>query len=374
MTLMYENTPITWDIREFNKLLRWSCDHKMSDLLLNPSQPIYIRVDGCYRPVTSRAIQSSEIAHLVPALTDSTSAESLLRGGKPIDFSYKFQIEDRILKRFRGSASACLGLGTSGLSVTMRSIPGVPPSLDDLEVEEELRRIMFPNRGLVIVTGTMGSGKSTLIAAQLRHIRINRPDLYILTYEEPIEFDLMGIPGAKGPIAQTQIGSHVEKFSLAAPNAARRAADVVLIGESRDKETFKETLVTTDLGVLAYTTAHTRSVPETMRRIMMQFDPSEWSTILNLLSTSLKAIVSQRLEPRVGGGRIAVKEWLEFTPEIRKHLSELRDENSWVAYINEQLHKTGNSMVQYAQRLLNKGLIEDSVFENIKKDSPYGMA
>lgn len=370
---LYPEEPHIWSEDTFNELLHWGTQKGMSDLLLNPGQNIFIRIHGKYLCCTKRPVRQPELAQLVNHVSGLKNASSTLNSGEALDFGYALEVGRGQVLRFRGNATSCEMRGRNGFSITLRSIPGTPPRIQDYDVEPEIMEALFPDRGLVIVTGTMGSGKSTLISSAIRYIREEQPYRYVVTYEEPVEFDLVNIPKAAGPIAQTNVLVHLKEFCMCARNSARRAADVTLMGESRDPETFRTTLELSELGVASYTTAHTRSVGETMRRIIMQFDKEEQPTVLSLLGTSLQLIISQRLVSKVGGGRIAVREWLVFTPELRAELSAMEMEpGKWVPFIQERLNQTGNSMTQYAKRLLDRGLITKEVFENIRKDVGMG--
>ena len=204
--------------------------------------------------------------------------------------------------------------------MVFRAIPDIPPTLSSLEVEPALLANAFPDNGLVLVTGVMGSGKSTLLAAMLRQI-IEYGGRNVSTYEAPIEFNLTNIPGAAGPVSQSSIPEHLLNFMRAVRTSTRTAPDVVLIGESRDPETLRGMIESAETGVAAYSTVHTRSVPETITRIINVFPFAEQRQIAATLLSSLRLIVNQRLLPRAGGdGRVALREFLAFTPDIRAEL------------------------------------------------------
>ena len=166
----------------------------------------------------------------------------------------------------------------------------------------------------------MGSGKSTLLAAILRDI-IEKGGRHVSTYEAPIEFDFDAIPNPGGPVSQSTIPEHLKSFLTATRNSTRTAPDVVLIGESRDPDTLRGMIESAEIGVAAYSTVHTRSVPETISRIINVFPIGERLQITATLISSLRLIISQRLLPLAdGSGRIALREYLAFTPEIREAL------------------------------------------------------
>ena len=166
----------------------------------------------------------------------------------------------------------------------------------------------------------MGSGKSTLLAAILRRI-IESGGRHVSTYEAPIEFDFDAVPKPGGPVSQSTIPEHLKSFLTATRNSTRTAPDVVLIGESRDPDTLRGMMESAEIGVAAYSTVHTRSVPETLSRIINVFPFAERLQVRATLLSSLRLIVSQRLLPLPDkSGRIALREYLAFTPEIRETL------------------------------------------------------
>lgn len=198
----------------------------------------------------------------------------------------------------------------------------MPPALEDLNVEQGILDHAMPSNGLVLVTGVMGSGKSTLLAAILRRI-IETGGRNVSTYEAPIEFDFDAVPKPGGPVSQSTIPEHLKSFLTATRNSTRTAPDVVLIGESRDPDTLRGMMESAEIGVAAYSTVHTRSVPETLSRIINVFPFAERLQVAATLLSSLRLVISQRLLPLPdNNGRIALREYLAFTPEIREMLLE----------------------------------------------------
>jgi defect-in-organelle-trafficking protein DotB len=213
----------------------------------------------------------------------------------------------------------------------------------------------------------MGTGKSTLLASLLRRIRETMPK-NVITYEEPIEFDLMGIPNPMGPLVQTQIPIHLSDFSQAPRNAARRAADVILVGESRDTETLKRMLESAEIGVCAYSTVHTRSVAETPSRIINVFPETMQHQIASTLISSLRLIVQQRLLPaKSGQGRVAIKEYLVFNATLRKALFNTKIENL-ISTIEDMVDEHGQPLYADAQKKYDQGLIYKEDLVAIQKE------
>ena len=183
------------------------------------------------------------------------------------------------------------------------------------------------------------------------------------TYEAPIEFNFAGIM-REGPVSQCTIPEHLGSFAQAVRTSTRTAPDVVLIGESRDPETLRGMIESAETGVAAYSTVHTRSVPETLSRIINVFPFEEQRQIASTLLASLRLIVNQRLLPKVGGGRIALREYLAFTPEIRTELLQTPTERLIPACEN-LLCEYGQRIQQAATAAYEQHLIEKTDWVSI---------
>ena len=245
---------------------------------------------------------------------------------------------------------------STGVKIVFRALPAMPPVLEDLQVEPGILEHAIPANGLVLVTGVMGSGKSTLLAAILRHI-IEQGGRNVITYEAPIEFDYTTIPNAGGPVSQSAIPDHLQSFLKATRNSTRAAPDVVLIGESRDPETLRGMIESAEIGVAAYSTVHTRSVPETLSRIINVFPVEERLQVSATLLSCLRLVVSQRLLPLPDGkGRTALREYLAFTPHIRETLLETPPERM-ISVCENLLGQHGQRIQDAAERAFAAGKI-----------------
>ena len=210
----------------------------------------------------------------------------------------------------------------------------------------------------------MGSGKSTLLAAILREI-IEKGGRNVSTYEAPIEFDLDAIENPGGPVSQSSVPEHLKSFLTATRNSTRTAPDVVLIGESRDPETLRGMIESAEIGVAAYSTVHTRSVPETISRIINVFPVAERLQVTATLLSSLRLIISQRLVPKAdGGGRIALREFLAFTPKIREILLDTPPERL-IQECEELLPVNGQRMQEAAKHFFEAGKIRSTEYRAI---------
>lgn len=357
-----------WDIDSFDALLNWCHENNASDIVLLPKSPVWCRIYGTWQAITKKNLTSDEIMNLIDITSRNPSASASLKGGNDIDYAYEVNVDKITRRRFRANASACRDGWSIGASLVMRMIPSLPPTIEELGVEDELISHLFPNNGLVLVTGVMGSGKSTLLSAILRHI-IENQHKHIVTYEAPIEFDLMGIKNQSGPIIQTSIPEHLSDFTSAPRNSARRAADVILVGESRDPETLRGMIESSEIGVAAYSTVHTRSVAETPARIINVFPSAMHNQIATTLISSLRVIIQQRLLARADEkGRIAVKEYLVFNSLHRDKLYDVSIDEI-IPTIKKMVEEDGQPLVVDAQKKFKEGLISKDDLVQIETET-----
>lgn len=356
---------LRWEHGQLDELLLWGTHAGMSDMLLQSGDPAWMRLHGHWRRVSERPITADELFAALEKMTRNNSVSASLKSsGSDYDFSYQIEETRGVRFRFRGNAMPVADGYATGVKMVFRTIPSAPPELPALGVEPQLLEHAFPSNGLVLVTGVMGSGKSTLLAAILREI-IERGGKHVSTYEAPIEFDLRAIPQIGGPVSQSSVPEHLKSFLAATRNSTRTAPDVVLIGESRDPETLRGMIESAEIGVTAYSTVHTRSVPETLTRIINVFPYAERLQITATLLASLRLVVSQRLLPRADGeGRVAVREFLPFTPEVREVLLDTPTERL-VPACEELLPAHGQRMQEAALSLHEKGIIDGNALTAI---------
>ncbi len=366
----HEEPPIRWTHEDIDKLLLW-CTHKgMSDLLLRSGGPAWMRLDGKWMQVTERAITADELFAGLERLTKNNSVAAMLRSGqKDYDFAHQIEESRGVRRRYRANATPIADGYATGVRIVFRAIPSMPPHIDDLGVEKEILEAAFPGNGLVLVTGVMGSGKSTLLAALLRQI-IETGGRNVICYESPIEFDFDAIPIPKGPVTQSNIPDHLATFLTATRNSTRTAPDVVLIGESRDPETLRGMIESAEIGVTAYSTVHTRSVPETISRIINVFPVAERLQVTATLLASLRLIISQRLLPNPAGGRSALKEYLSFTPSVRDELLATNPEQL-IKKTELILATEGQTMQSAAQKAFDAGKIHQNDLLAILAERDY---
>lgn len=356
--IFYPHEPcIRWTHTELNDLLLWGTHCGMSDMNLRSGLPAWMRLNGIWRKVTRRPITTDELLAALERLTKNNSVAALIKSGQS-DYDFAHEIEEArgVRRRFRGNATPVADGYSTGVKIVFRTIPSMPPALEDLHVEQGILDHAMPSSGLVLVTGVMGSGKSTLLAAILRRI-IETGGRNVSTYEAPIEFDFDAVPNPGGPVSQSMIPEHLKSFLTATRNSTRTAPDVVLIGESRDPDTLRGMMESAEIGVAAYSTVHTRSVPETLSRIINVFPFVERLQVTATLLSCLRLIIAQRLLPLPdNSGRIALREYLAFTPDIRETLLDTPVERL-IPQTENILEKSGQTMQSAAKMAFANGMI-----------------
>src|SRR6185436_6113523 len=283
---------------------------KASDLHLQVGLPPIIRVDGALMPVTGADVLSDEaVETLIFAILDEDQKQILLKD-KEFDFSFAFGD----LGRFRVNAFHERG----NLAAALRLITNEILTIEQLGLPPIVNKFADYPRGLVLVTGPTGSGKSTTLAAMIHKINNERAE-HIITIEDPIEYTHRS---KKSVIVQREVHYDTYSFSAALRSALREDPDVVLIGEMRDLETIASAITIAETGHLVFATLHTNSASQSIDRMIDVFPPHQQPQIRAQLSNILMAIVSQRLIPQIGGGRIAAAEVLVATPAVRNIIRE----------------------------------------------------
>lgn len=283
---------------------------KASDLHLQVGLPPMLRVDGKLVPVSGADLLSDEaVETLIFAILDEDQKQILLKD-KEFDFSFAFGD----LGRFRVNAFHERG----NLAAALRLIPNEILSIEQLGLPPIVSKFADYPRGLVLVTGPTGSGKSTTLAAMIHKINMERAE-HIITIEDPIEYTHRS---KRSVIVQREVHYDTYSFSAALRSALREDPDVVLIGEMRDLETIASAITIAETGHLVFATLHTNSAAQSIDRMIDVFPPHQQPQIRSQLSNILMAIASQRLIPAIGGGRIAAAEILIATPAVRNIIRE----------------------------------------------------
>jgi len=291
---------------DINQLLKDATDQGASDVHLKVGNYPVVRVNGQLKALTTSVRLDHEALVTMAATIMSANQRQRFKDAQELDLAYSVAG----LGRFR--CNVFQQRGTIG--IVLRVIPMGVRTFDDLDLPPVLRTIADEQRGLVLVTGTTGSGKSTTLAAMIDHINNSR-DTHIITIEDPIEYlhrDNLSI------LNQREIGSDTRSFAHALRSALRQDPDVILVGEMRDMETIETALHAAETGHLVFSTLHTLDAVETINRVISVFPPHQHKQIRLQLAAVLKASIAQRLIPKADGhGRVPAVEVLIATPFVK---------------------------------------------------------
>jgi twitching motility protein PilT len=339
------------------QLLAFAVKSKASDLHLSAGVPPMIRVDGDVKRVNMPALAHKEVHSMVYDIMNDKQRKDF---EEFLETDFSFEIPK--LARFRVNAYNQM----RGAGAVFRTIPSIIQTLDDLKAPAIFRDISMYPRGIVLVTGPTGSGKSTTLAAMVDYINDNKPD-HILTIEDPIEFVH---ESKRCLINQREVHKDTLGFSEALRSALREDPDVILVGEMRDLETIRLALTAAETGHLVFGTLHTSSAAKTMDRVIDVFPAQEKEMVRSMLSESLRAVISQALLKRVGGGRVAAHEIMIGTPAIRNLIREGKVAQMYSA-IQTGVKDGMQTLDQCLQDLLSKGVItrEEARFKAQNKES-----
>src|SRR5277367_6442410 len=288
---------------EMNELLELVFEQNASDLHLQVGQPPTLRLSGSMTPIDGPPLEPIDTEKLMLAITpDSHISNVKLNGGS--DFGFAF------LEKARFRVSVLKSKGNYGM--VLRQIPNKMYSLREIGLPDKVRELLYRPRGLILVTGPTGSGKSTTLASMINYVNENR-DGHIITIEDPIEYYHAH---KRCVVTQREVHVDVPSFSEAIRRALRQDPDIILVGEMRDLETIEAAISAAETGHLVFGTLHTNSAAKTVDRIVDAFPATMKEMIRTQLSTSIVAVISQTLCKKNGGGRIAAYEIMVNTSSI----------------------------------------------------------
>jgi twitching motility protein PilT len=345
---------------DINELLAFSVSNKASDLHLSAGLPPIIRVDGEMRRLNVEPLDHKQVHALIFSIMNDNQRKDYEEN---LECDFSFEIKD--LSRFRVNAF----VQNRGAAAVLRTIPSDILTLDQLGAPEIFKQIIDQPTGIVLVTGATGSGKSTTLAAMVDHINTHKRE-HILTIEDPIEFvhkNKMCV------MNQREVHRDTKSFNNALRSALREDPDVILVGELRDLETIRLAISAAETGHLVFGTLHTNSAPKTIDRIIDVFPAEEKSMVRSMLSESLRAVISQTLLKKVGGGRVAAHEIMIGIPAIRNLIREDKVPQMYSVIQTGQQHGM-QTMDQCLQRLVAMGVISanDAASKSIDKAPSIG--
>ncbi|WP_372761040.1 type IV pilus twitching motility protein PilT [Pseudoalteromonas sp.] len=339
---------------DITELLAFSVQHNASDLHLSAGVSPMIRVDGDVRRINIPALGEKDVNGLVYDIMNDNQRKDYEQN---LEVDFSFDVPN--LARFRVNAFNT----NRGPAAVFRTIPSDVLTLDDLGAPDIFKKIADNPRGLVLVTGPTGSGKSTTLAAMVDYINQTKHH-HILTIEDPIEF----VHDNKlSLVNQREVHRDTHSFANALRSALREDPDVILVGELRDLETIRLAMTAAETGHLVFGTLHTTSAPKTIDRIIDVFPGEEKAMIRSMLSESLRAVISQTLLKKIGGGRVAAHEIMLAVPAIRNLIREDK-----VAQMYSSI-QTGSSqgmqtMDQCLTNLVNHGIVTNAAAQAKAQD------
>src|SRR5215204_2787133 len=340
---------------DINQALTYVVEREGSDLHIKADSPPVARVHGDLWAVQgSEPLSPSDTEQALKEIAGPEQLAEFEENGES-DFSYEL----KGVSRFRVNAFRQRG----AVSIALRAIPFQVRTIDDLGLPEVVRRLAEEPRGIILLTGTTGSGKSTTLAAMIDHINSTRAR-HIVTMEDPIEYlhrDKLSI------INQREVGSDTKSFAQGMRRVLRQDPDVILIGEMRDEETVRTALSAAETGHLVMSTLHTLDATETINRIIDFFPPHLQQQARVMLSSTLKGAVSQRLVPTVdGNGRVAVCEVMVVTGRVQDLILNPQETGRITEVIAEGSY--------YGMQTFDQALLKHVVAENITEETAFEVA
>lgn len=322
---------------DIKKLLKSVLAYGSSDLHLVVGSEPQIRIDKELRPLNLAVLNAKDIEEMAYSLIEDKQ-KKIFEDANELDFSFEL----KSIGRFRANYYRTIG----GIGCAFRMIPIDIPTLDEYGNPPIFKELVKKEKGLILVTGPTGSGKSTTLASMLHEINLTERR-HIITVEDPVEFVHKNI---KSLFSQRDVGNDTASFASALKYALRQDPDIILIGEMRDAETIGAALTAAETGHLVFGTLHTNSAPGTINRIIDVFDGEEQAQVRAQLASSLVAVVSQTLIPRVGGGKVATQEILITNPAIQ---NQIREDKVHQIYSQMQLNQKETNMTTQTQQLID---------------------
>lgn len=340
---------------DINKLLSYSLESGASDLHLSSGSIPMVRINGIMKPLNMSSTTDDDMQSILPQVMNEDQIESF-HENKEIDFSSRLEGKGRFRVNFFQQIR--------GFAAVFRAIPEIPKGFDELSLPPVLENLSMLDRGLVLLTGPTGSGKSTTLAAMVDHINQNR-ECHIITVEDPVEYFHSS---KQCMINQRELGASTHSFANALRSALREDPDVILVGEMRDLETISLALTAAETGHLVLSTLHTSSAVKAVDRIIDIFPSSQKGQIRSMMSESLEAVIAQKLlQTKDKKSRIPALEIMIATTAIRNLIREDR-----IYQIPSVMQAGGvegmQTLDQDLQRLVSQGKIQRSAAAQIAEN------
>ena len=355
----------------FKKMMHEARAYGASDIHIVAGYPSLMKVYGDLVALSYRTLDSTEVKNIVRWSCGRDTASTDIVSGVAVDS--RFELFDESLRDHKGekvrygyrvnAAPIEKEGGTSG-GVVLRAIPGDPPLCSDIGLPQHIVDMATPERGVVYISGSTGSGKSTTFAAIIRYILENETPIrgHIITLEEPIEFLYDKLVSKHSLITQSQIPNHFKTFADAIRAAMRRDPELIVIGEIRDKDSIEAAVKFAQTGHTVFTTIHASNVSEIMRSLLARGD----AVVYDVINTA-HLLMSQRLVKTRDGKRTVAREYLLLNKKMKVHLSGLRDMGNISNEVADLVDSYGHSFKKDAARLYDEGLITKEVKLDLEK-------
>lgn len=375
---LYPQEPIRLSPEIANEILIHCVKLGASDITIQTGEPIFAEIYGRLKQVTRRKLSNTEVGEVINEMYGPNGTAQIMTG-KDVDTHYEIRPTRTDRYRFRINGTGCQVEGHDGIQITARTIPTDPPLLTAMNLPEAILKAMAPEQGVIYITGATGSGKSTLLAAIIRSIAED-PESHrkVLTYEAPIEFVYDNVKTVSAIVSQSEIPRHLPSFAAGVRNALRRKPRLILVGEARDPETIGAVMEAAMTGHPVYTTLHSSTVSETIRRLVTTFPHEErQGRTIDIIET-IRMVVSQRLIPTVDGKRVALREYLIFDENVRDQLLDV-DPTVITAMVRKMVRQQGRTMDADAKEKFEAGIISERHYRVIaeqgkREDKDVGVS
>lgn len=366
----FVSEPRTLSEKNLQDILRLVGLLKADELFMQDGEPLKIKMGHRTKSITSVKYSGDELHDLIGKLV-SSSVPGRIVGGESEPFTMQVAWKNKDGKeaqlRFRGNGTRTLGTfgSTNGVTYAIRRLGDEIPTLEQLKIDDEQQRILFPKTGIVMVVGETGSGKSTYLAAVIRRWVTQEDGIVLSTYEYPVEFDYRPIQSPDCVVGQVDLGNALHgSYENAAKDAMRRNSDVILIGEVRDKNSAHGAMNLALSGHLVYCTFHAGSPMEAMERIISYFPADEQQAVRNTLVGTLQAVVCVKLVPTKDDSRVQIRGYMQIDKDVREKMYTL-EKDTFAAGVKELYTSKGHTMLADLERY--EGIIAPEVYDSYKQ-------
>ena len=351
----------------FDDFLRYTAACDADDVVLKTRRCPKMRIHGEVHNVCPAIIDSGRMSMIIDAMAGGAAQVNAL-GGEPQDFSHVIFADDgKTPVRYRVNVTAIEADAQQALEVSLRRLPNDIKTFDDLGIEPEIRRAWERPEGTVLINGVPGSGKTWLLGAGTRAL-LATGKARIQAYEQPVEMSFDAFENEASLYSASEVGRDVADFAQGIRASLRRAPDILIVGEARDRETITEVLHAGDLGIPVFATTHATRCSLVIRRLLGVYASRDERLERGvMLLSQLRMLITQRLVPplKSGGWRVALREWLVFDDGLRRRLLS-KDMEHWADLIEQEIAARGTSLSHAAHRAFEAGLIG--------KDTQYSLA